>query len=268
MSVVESPATGRPPNAPWRELMWADPVIGYVSIFLADDLSPLPVRGVTRLRNNKSDPNLETGTYGLFSTCSEQMRRGVVKNRARYVFFVCNRGDGRELVGYYQVRWYAPDPGAKRAHDYCLAADEQQFIFPGIPVQGLPAQSRTIMASRFRMTRKLDATLCQSLIQAIKRRPDQTTSYLSEIDRLERFQMSRTGFRYVGWRQKEPFSWELAAKYLLKPRTGSTAGSIKNQSPTDRWLCQACQRESRNKALLKRCPWCGEIGTLIAVTGA
>src|SRR5258708_36321714 len=78
---VPAAATVIPPNPPWRELNPTMPLEGYVSYYLSDDLSGLPVRAVTLLRNNKSDPNLETKTYGLFSTCGHGMRASIGKNR-------------------------------------------------------------------------------------------------------------------------------------------------------------------------------------------
>src|SRR5450631_819859 len=55
----------RPPSPPWREIAIRRPPTGYLSFYIADDLSRLPVRAVTLPGNNKADPNLETATYGL-----------------------------------------------------------------------------------------------------------------------------------------------------------------------------------------------------------
>ena len=57
-------------------------------MYLPDDLSRLPVRHITRPHDNKSDPNIETGTYGLFSTCEHQMRSGIVNRGAQYIVFM------------------------------------------------------------------------------------------------------------------------------------------------------------------------------------
>src|SRR5438309_11963638 len=95
-----------PPAPPWKELN-NRPGAGYLSIYYSDDLSALPVRFVTKVGDNKSDPNLETLTYGLFSTCSPSMRSGFVKRSAQYIFFATLRPVGRVLTGFYSVRWYA-----------------------------------------------------------------------------------------------------------------------------------------------------------------
>ena len=65
-----------PPAAPWTALEVNTPATGYLSVYLSEDLSRLPIRAITRPYDNKSDPNIETGTYGLFSTCERAMRAG------------------------------------------------------------------------------------------------------------------------------------------------------------------------------------------------
>ena len=69
-----------PPNPPWMRLQPAHPVVGYLSIYIRDSLARYPVRDITRINDNKSDPHIETLTYGLFSTCEEKMRHGVVRD--------------------------------------------------------------------------------------------------------------------------------------------------------------------------------------------
>ena len=69
-----------PPATPWTALEVDTPAIGYLSVYLSEDLSKLPIRAIAKPYDNKSDPNIETGTYGLFSTCERGMRAGIVKN--------------------------------------------------------------------------------------------------------------------------------------------------------------------------------------------
>lgn len=77
-----------PPRPPWRDLVPNESADSYLSFYLPDELSALPVRGITLPANNKSDPNLETQTYGLFSTCSHVMRASIVARRCPYIFFL------------------------------------------------------------------------------------------------------------------------------------------------------------------------------------
>lgn len=254
----------RPPNAPWWELASRAPAEGTLSVYLTDTLSPLPVRGITLPGNNKSDPNIETRTFGLFSTCERAMRVGIVRDGRPYIFFITNQGDGRILTGYYRIGWYAPAVGAA-ASDFALAADDARFIWPAIALATLPLRIRRVVGVPFRLTKRVDAEITRELLQLIRRRPDRTKSYLQEIDRLERFNFFRTGFRYVAWRQKEAFSWALAGRYLIPTGPASATGALRGNRTTsrsDRWKCGACGQVVENRALLRRCPWCGEIGSL------
>ena len=45
---LERSAGVEPPAAPWSPLGLVSPAIGYLSVYYADDLSRLPVRGITR----------------------------------------------------------------------------------------------------------------------------------------------------------------------------------------------------------------------------
>src|SRR5687768_8784003 len=102
------PTVAAPPNPPWRELTPNAGSGGFVSVFYSDPLSRLPVRDVTRPGDNKSDPNLETGTFGLFSTCERSMRSGVRNRQVPWIFFVTSHGAAkRALVGLYAVGWWA-----------------------------------------------------------------------------------------------------------------------------------------------------------------
>lgn len=60
---------------------------GYLSVYLSEPLARYPIRHVTRPADNKNDPNIETGTFGLFSTCEQQMRAKIVREGRSYLFF-------------------------------------------------------------------------------------------------------------------------------------------------------------------------------------
>jgi hypothetical protein len=259
-------AAAIPPNAPWRELNPMTPLEGYLSFYLSDDLSGLAVRAVTLLRNNKSDPNLETKTYGLFSTCGHGMRASIVKKRYGVIFFMTRRGGERVLAGYYRLRWYAVGAPNQVPPDFALAADAMRFVNPPIRLQDLPIKLRRIVSKRFRIFKHVDAETTAGLLAIFNRRKDGSNEYLAEIDRLERFNRRHTGYRYVGWQQDRPFSWDLAPEYLAAPLPESTTPTrASTSSPTDMWLCAACGKTSENKARLKRCPECKAMNTLRAV---
>jgi len=261
-----SDADVRPPNPPWLALAAHAPDRGYLSYYYSDDLSALAVRAVTRLGDNKSDPNLETATYGLFSTCERQMRAGVVNQGLPYLFFVTRRGRRRVLAGYYRIAWYCAGPFSQGQPDSALAANRLRFVHPPLPFDELPDGLREHATRRFRTSLRADAGQTQQLLELLEARPDRTADYLGEIDRLERFNRYHTGFRC--WQRTEPFGWQAARDYLHPEPTDqwSTAEAVANRSPTGRWHCLACDRTIRNDALLKACPACNALGSLRPVT--
>lgn len=257
----EAPSV-EPPNTPWEELNSPEDAGGYLSIYYSDDMSRLPVRAVTKPGDNKSDPNLETLTYGLFSTCSPAMRSGVVNRRSAYLFFTTARKDGRVLTGYYHLRWFTGGV-FENARDYCLAADTARFIEKPIPLTKVDRLCGTNVSKWFRGMRLLSFEACRKMAALIDAQPDATADYLEEIDRLERFNLKHSGYRYIAWKQKDKFSWERAKQYLIKKKpTTKSKSKVINSTPTDSWKCSDCDHNVMNKALLKRCPNCGGLGTL------
>jgi hypothetical protein len=254
----------RPPDPPWRELDPAASAAGYLSYYYSDDLSELPVRWVTKPGDNKSDPNLETLTYGLFSTCARGMRAGVVKNRARYIFFFTNRNAERVLCGYYRLRWFAI--GSFGPGDYCLAADKAHFLAQPIPLVQIDHQFHTHFSRKFRSTKFVSPSECEQLVKLIQQFPDATDDYRREIERLERFNLHHGGFRYIAWRRSASFNWNDAEQYLTKTSAVPSPTIKTNASPSNQWRCNDCGQVTSNKALLKRCPFCGKVDTLLPVT--
>jgi len=249
-----------PPNDPWMELNSPEDAGGYLSIYYSDDMSRLPVRAVTKPGDNKSDPNLETLTYGLFSTCSPRMRSGVVNRRSEYLFFATSRKEGRVLTGYYHIRWFT-NGVFEDARDYCLAASAARFIEKPVSLTNVDRYCGTNVSKWFRGMRLLSFDECRKIAMLIDAQPDATTDYLEEIDRLERFNLKHGGYRYIAWKQKDKFSWEHAKQYLIEKKS-TTKSKVINSTPSDSWKCSDCGHSVMNKALLKRCPNCGGLGTL------
>ena len=260
----------RPPNRPWSDFDPLDSAGGFLSFYLRDELSALAVRGVTLPGNNKSDPNLETGTYGLFSICCQSMRTSLVDRRCRWVFFLTRQDKQRVLTGYYKVRWYAPGSLTQsgRPRDYAIAADKVHFVHPAIPVKDLPARARREVGQPFRIFKYVDAGVAGELVRVLRARRDATAAYVNEIERLERFNAYRTGYRYVAWKMHGSFGWDMAAKYLIpaKPTVAPAPVVPGTVMLADTWQCSQCDYRFTSKALLKRCPECGEVGTLRPAT--
>lgn len=256
----QTPKNIAPPADPWQELNPQEDACGYLSIYYSDDLASLPVRWVTKPGDNKSDPNLETLTYGLFSTCAPGMRSGVVKRRSEYLFFGTAWKGERVLTGYYHLYWYAK--GALGKTDYCLAADDVKFIQKPIPFNRVDRECRTQISKWFRGVRLLTAAECSRVLALLSRIPNSTEQYLNEIDRLERFNLKHTGYRYPSWRRNEKFSWESAGELIGSAQDVPTSKRVPNTSKSGFWTCAACSQTVKNKALLKRCPLCGQVATL------
>lgn len=252
----------QPPNPPWNELKTPLPHDGYLSFYYSDDMSSLPVRWVTKPGDNKSDPNIETCTYGVFSTCSPQMRRGVVNQGRPLIFFFTRRGESRVLTGYYKIRWYACGPLGTA--DLCLAAEKCHFVKNPLSLVDVDGRLGTNLSAPFRGFRIVSPEHSRRLIGVLHRQRDASADYVAEIDRLERFNLKHGGFRYISWKQPGKFDWDYAGNYLAtRPVTPTLRPtSSPNASPTGFWRCTACSQRVKNKALLKRCPNCGGLGTL------
>lgn len=251
----------RPPNSPWVALKTQDPPTGAVSFYYSDPLARVPIREVTRPGDNKSDPNLETKTFGLFSTCERQMRASVVNNGIPYVFFITRRGGERVLTGYYKLGWYSDSVLSPRGADFALAASEVRFIEAPIPLSRLRGGLGEHLRSRFRTFLRVDEKETERLIRLIDQQDDATDLYLSEIDRIERFNEFHTGHRC--WGRKRPFSWEDAQAFLSSGGAGVAAKKVLNASPSGLWRCESCGAVHENKSLLKLCQACGKPGTLV-----
>jgi hypothetical protein len=104
---------------------------GYLSVYYSEPLARYPIREITRCADNKSDPNIETRTYGLFSTCEPQMRARIVFDGAGTLFFVTSHADKRRAVtGYYTIGWYTEGALGARNRDYALAASAIRLVDP------------------------------------------------------------------------------------------------------------------------------------------
>ena len=170
--LLEHSASVEPPAAPWSPLRLASPATGYLSVYYADDLGRLPVRHITRPRDNKSDPNIETGTYGLFSTCERQMRSGIVDTGAQYIFFVCRWGGRRVVSGYYRLAWKAPGTlHSATTKDFALAADAVQFVDPPIPIADLPEPLASVAGTRFRLSKRIGSAPTEALVSILNGAP-------------------------------------------------------------------------------------------------
>lgn len=254
-SVTTQLAPLAPPNPPWRPVSAATGAGSYVSVYLSSSLGRLPVRDVLKLGDNKSDPNIETLTYGLFSTCEPTMRQSIAARGIREMFFVTTvDGLGRALVGMYDLHWFVK-VGAK---DFAFAAQTARFIDP-IPVAQITGTAGRELQKPLRNYKIIEPEIADDVRGLVTSSVDRTDDYLFEVDRLERMSLSRTGFRYPSWDRVEPFSWDAAEPYLAEAESDLGAP---NTSPTGMWRCTACGAQIRNEARLRICNVCHRFGTV------
>lgn len=254
------PDDSRPPDPPWHAL--TDVGTGYLSFYYSDPLAKYPVRELTRPRDNKSDPNLETGTYGLFSTCEPSMRNRIITDGVASVFFVTSHGKRRRAItGYYHVGWYTEGVRGAANRDWALAADTVRFVDP-IPLEEVAA-TVPACAGQFRTQKRLDAAATTELRGLVDERDDLTNRYVAELHRIERFARTRTGYAYPSWGRPSAFTWADAPSFY---RHDDAPADAPNSNPTNTWLCTACGCKIPNVALLKQCPACHEMATLTPVT--
>ena len=215
----------RPPHKPWIPLRPGRATNAALSFYYSDPRSVIPVRQVGRKNDNKSDPNLETMTYGLFSTCERGMRSGIVKRGIQYLFFCTNRKKGRVLTGYYKIGWFHKGPeiigysggGGLVLPDYMLAASEGKFVNPGFPLGELTGYLNGVrLDKRFRTFRYINDQTAGLLLKLLLETPDATKDYLSEIKRLELLNQkgSSKGLVYENWGRNAGFSWADAPHFM------------------------------------------------------
>jgi rubrerythrin len=251
-------ATVRRLGDPWCAL--TDQGCGYLSVYFSEPLARWPVREITRPGDNKSDPNIETATYGLFSTCEPGMRNRIVHDGAATVFFLTTHkpGQGRVLSGYYHLGWYTEGTQGAINRDYALAASSMRFIDP-IAVQKLPGPLAAICSAEFRTMKPIDTVTTSTLRELCDRQPAQTASYLDEVKRIENFARARTSYAYPSWGREEGFTWDHAPEYY---QTDAELSKVPNSSKNKKWRCGNCGYVIKSGALLKKCPLCKEMATL------
>jgi len=166
----------------------------------------------------------------------------------------------------YHLQWWTPQP-AGGDNDFALAADSMHFVEEPIPLVRVDELLGSDYSDNaFRQHRIVDHDTCLDMASLLRRQVDASDLYIEEIYRLQRFNLSRGGYRNLSLGQEKPFTWEDAAPILTDPHPAAVEEDISNQSATGKWKCRNCEGEIRNKARLRRCRQCGAIGTLEAIT--
>lgn len=276
-----------PPNDPWEEHQASEDAQSYLTFYYSEDeISKYPVREVTKVNDNKSDPNLETMSYGLCSTCTRDIRSGLVKNNRPYLFFCTNFKGERYLSGYYHIGWYSLGPplltnyrnGSIR-DDFRLVADEMKWIYPPISFETVADEiGFNGILTGFRK-KLVSPETTEALLDLFESREDYSQQYLNEIRRLELINKRYHKYRYPTWERESRFDWESVQNYveimqddednqtkeILETRMEEMNIDLSNMASgnVSDWFCLICEHEFENEAPLKMCPNCDNGGGII-----
>ena len=194
---------------------------GHIAYYYSDQEAELPVRGVRKQWDSKADPNFETRTYGLFSTCMPPARKNIVDRSDSFIFFFTNWKGQRIFTGYYELGHYIDTGITPRANgkarsfrDFALRAKRVHFVKVGIPLIGRrwskitieSFQDDVIDAYGPRDFKKIDSAITQRLRQMLDRQKDSTEEYIRELRKLEKENLEKHDFRYPSWHRIEAFS--------------------------------------------------------------
>lgn len=242
-----------------------------MSFHYSDELSELMVRAVTRVNDNKGDPNIETATYGLFTPCEQEMRNSLVREGFPHIFFVSERNDERFLVGRYRIGWWAQGPDykgrkKKARPDVYLAASEVRMLRNPIPLTEVAARFKDPEFSKGFRTFKFKSITekrTHQLLTLINRYPDATDEFIAEIHRLERINMRYHKARYPSHPRIGGFSWD-DASLILDQKPVNSVEFTPPALPIDRtgwWVCGVCGKAIQHVGGLKQCAACRSFGS-------
>jgi len=266
-----------PPGEPWQELSEGETPEGYLSYYYSeDDISQYPVREVGKISDMKADPNFETMSYGLCSTCSRKMRAGIVKNNNPYIFFFTNFNGERVLTGFYHIEWYTKGPPmfanieqGNLQDDYRLVADKIHFIYPPITFNEIAEdQDYHEILNNFRNVKGVPESRVVDLLSLLESKEDRTKKYIQEVRRLERVNKRFHEYRYPTWERSEAFSLDTVENYVITEtdwdydELKSELTSVTSKGVSE-WYCIECGYDFENESPLRLCPNCDKVGTLI-----
>lgn len=192
-----------PDDIAWQPIQFSDTPRGKLCYFLCSKSSHLPVRDILNehKRGTKLEPHYETRTYNFFAASNQRHVRAAVKAGCHYIFFV-TRYKGKligyrehyMIVGYYELDgWVATeDRWAVRAANIQFVAAPDAFL---VTPQICHEWETTYGHLRYLMQR-LEGEQLERLLNHFRTKPDVTSSYVQEIERLNKILESQRKFAY------------------------------------------------------------------------
>ncbi len=204
---------------------YADEDLGYLTYYYSSRQSNIPTRAVDRIGDNKRDPNLETRTYGVFTDCNCRGRKNVVRDGRKYLFFMTNFKNVRQVTGYYEIGWFHNVHCSISTKTVALKASRVHFVGSGIRFVGKP--QRTIRHNDIsddeirifgppRGCCRLDHKSVSKLLESLNGKEDISGHYVREIKKLETENLKDSGkYRYPSSHREETFRVKDIGAYLV-----------------------------------------------------
>lgn len=212
----------RPPSQViWQKIKKNNEATAHLAYYYSNQKTEFPVRDVAKKWDNKSDPNIETKSYGMFSTCMPPARKNMVKRGDSYIFFFTRRNKQRILTGYYELDKFVPTGitptrGGKpsKFKDIALLAKRTHFVRDGIPFTGKTwskIKSKHIHENEIkgfgpRDFVNVDAKMTKKLKKLLDEQKDITAEYVKEIHNLENINKENHGKKYPTWKRNNGFT--------------------------------------------------------------
>ena len=193
----------QPGDVEWQPIELSDVPQGKLCYYLCCKSSHLPLRDILseHKRGQKLEPHYETQTYNFFSASNQRHVRAAVKAGCRYIFFVTRyKGkliwcrDHYMIVGFYELDGWTilSERWAVRASKVKFVTAEDAFL---VTPQICQAWGTTYGHLRYLMQRFQGEQL-ERLLEYFQTKPDATSSYLQEIERLQKIMSSQRRFIY------------------------------------------------------------------------
>lgn len=197
----------------WQKVDWPIDGSGYLTFYYSSSEADIPCRDVRKEYDSKIDPNMETSTYGVFTNCQCcTIRRPMLNNRKRILFFSTTWRGERVITGFYEVGWIGvQNPKHQCKHNrqsIALKASRAHFTLEGIRLtKNSPFFSR-------RGNRKLTADQGSNLMRKLEEQDNILADYIRWTKILEERNRKETGFCYPNLRMEDPLGESKIPVYL------------------------------------------------------